>query len=197
MCSGLLPWRNRAQDRLFQEIIGINTVLRSEREPDAGPDAGLMTIEIEWRGDGFDDPERKAGRGLTLIGTGAYDDRKLVATQACQDVALADRDFQPSSDLDQQQIPGVMPERVVDRLEFIQIEHHDGEFATIACVAFALVIEPFVEHRPVDQPGERVIARQSENLGLIAPPLGNILEGCDPAAVRHRLFQHTKRASGQ
>ena len=66
---------------------------------------------------------------LRLVGTasGQHDD-ELVARVADADVVRTDGDAQRVGDLAQRQIARVVPERVVDLLEVVEVEEHERHF---------------------------------------------------------------------
>ena len=52
------------------------------------------------------------------------------------------------------------------------------------------VLEMLAEQHAIGQVGQHVVARQMRDLGLGAPPLGDVLVHRDPAAVLHRALRH-------
>jgi hypothetical protein len=74
----------------------------------------------------------RAARNLTatlhgLVVAGVLEqDRELVAAQAGQQVPGAQVLAQPGTHLDQQLVPGVMAQAVVDLLELVQVQHQQG-----------------------------------------------------------------------
>src|SRR5476651_1790398 len=49
--------------------------------------------------------------------------------------------------------------------------------------------------RSVGQVSQCIVVSHMGELRLIFPPLGNVLEGRDPSASVHRLFDHAERIS--
>ena len=109
------------------------------------PMLASIAVKIERLGDRADDPQRERDRAFVLAGAAFLDDGELVAAEARQHVGFAKRGLQALADLDQQFIAGGMAERVVDGLEAVEIEHHDGDGAAAALQPLARFIELRVE----------------------------------------------------
>ena len=62
-----------------------------------------------------------------------------------------------------------MAERVVDRLEPVQIQENDRYRAAVAVRQIQRMLEPVGEQRPVGQPGEPVVEGEVMQLGLPLP----------------------------
>ena len=76
-------------------------------------------------------------RRLRLVGDAGAEDRELVAAEARDQVALADRAAQALGDLDQQPVAGLVAEAVVDDLEVVEVEeqHRDARHRSPAALA--------------------------------------------------------------
>ena len=107
-------------------------------------------------------------------------DGELVATQSGQELVLREAAGQPSCHLDQQSVPGFVPERVVDLLELVQVDHQERR-SRGAAEDRQPAGEPRLEERPVRKPGQRVV------LGLVAERLGQ------PGALGHVLERQPDR----
>ena len=92
------------------------------------------------------------------------DDRKFVAGQTGQDVTGGEKTTHPLAGLDEQLVAGVMPERVVDFLEPVEVEHHDEEHLIDGAIRCD-VLERALERDPVRQ------SRQSIQPSLTLDPL--------------------------
>jgi hypothetical protein len=100
-------------------------VLGEERDAHARPD-----VHDDPR-----EPERARERGAQLardgrrlLGVGAaQEDAELVAPEARDDVALAQRLAQPRADAAQQLVADVVAERVVELLELVEVDHQQRE----------------------------------------------------------------------
>lgn len=171
----------------LQELLRLDAVFRRQRNPDAGADAGLMAVEIEGPANGVDDPQRERDRAFMLGRPSLLDDCKLVAAEARQHVGLANGGLQTPAHLDQQLIAGGMAKRVIDGLELVEIEHHDGDGVIVPLQALARFLELRIEFGPVRKSRQRVVAREVDDLRLRPSPLGDVFVRCQPPAVSHRL----------
>src|SRR5579871_6807834 len=79
-----------------------------------------------------------------------------------------------------------MPQGIVDFLEMIEVQAEHSKLV-VAAGTMQRLLELLAKQRAVRQIGQRVMARHVENLFLYALPVGDVLEGCDPAAAFHRL----------
>ena len=84
---------------------------------------------------------------------------ELVATQARQRVALAQPLAEHEADLPHQLVAGGMARRVVDELELIEIEIEHRVMPAVLARAREREVQPTLELAPVDEPGQRVVAR--------------------------------------
>ena len=112
-------------------------------------------------------------------------DRKLVPAQTGHDVFAADATAHAFGRRLQQPVTDGMSERVVDVLEMVEIEaeHRDGFGASQAAQDRS---HPLVERHTVRQVCERIVMRQVPDPFLGEKSLGDVLEGGNEAAVRHR-----------
>src|SRR5439155_9936461 len=100
--------------------------------------------------------------------------REFVAAEARRGVADADARRQALADLDEDLVAGGVPEAVVDRLEVVQVEEHDGEAGALAPAASERVANPLDEQRPVGEPGDRVVERLVRELLLECAALADV-----------------------
>ena len=179
----------------LQETLRVRLMFRSQNDTDAGPDIGPVTVEIERLRDGIDDPKRKRNGGLVLIGPALLDDRKFVTAQSRQDIGFPDRGLQTCSDFNQQLVSGRMPQRVVDGFKPVEVNHHDRDRAAVPFQAPAYFLELRVEFGAVRKSGQRVVAREMDDLRLRPSPLGDVFVRCQPSAVGHRLAGNQDEAA--
>ena len=160
------------------------------------PTLARMAVEIERLRDQLDDPQRERDGALVLVGLSPS---WMIAnssppSRASTSVSRSD-DFSRCADFDQQLIAGGMPQRVVDRLEPVEVEHQHGEGSAVALQALAGLLELLGEQRAVGQAREHIVLGQMDDLGFGAPPLGDVFVGRDPAASFHRLPDELHEAS--
>ncbi|MGY4413191.1 hypothetical protein ACVWW4_004927 [Bradyrhizobium sp. LB7.1] len=84
----------------------------------------------------------------------------------------------PARDRLQQLVADVMAERIVDALEFVDVDIEQREL-TAAGDLLQLVFDLVAEQHPVRQVGERVVMRHMRDLLVGAPPFGDILDDID------------------
>ncbi len=94
-------------------------------------------------------------------------DRELVAAEARDRVRAAHGSTDRVADRGQQLVPGLVAERVVHRLEVVEVHEQDGHLLGSAAEG---VPEPVVEEGAVRQPGERVVQRAVLELLLEGAP---------------------------
>jgi len=124
--------------------------------------------------------DRRAHRGDEAVGDppgvlGAgqvvEEDRELVAAEAGDGVVRAQLVGQAGADRRQQQVAGLVPVRVVDLLEAVEVEEQDGERARARAQAAGAAQgmgDAVGEQRAVRQPGQRVVQRLVDELAARA-----------------------------
>ena len=114
-------------------------------------------------------------------------DGKLVAAEAGRGVTGPDRALDTAADLGQHLVADSMAERVVDRLEVIEVqEQHDRG----AVAATERRLDLLGEERPVREPGEDVVE------GLVAQPLLQVGH-LGQRAFEPAVLEHHARMSGE
>ena len=86
-----------------------------------------MTVDLVWLADGFREPQRRRFERCARD-KGRHDHREFITTEPGQDTVRSERPFQSLGHLLQQQIADAMAERIVDRLETIEVEEQHGKF---------------------------------------------------------------------
>ena len=132
------------------------------------------------------DPVRNV-RAAGLVGNALEHHEEFVAADARDGVAFAGSTEQPRCRCLQYQVAGLVPERVVDRLEAVQIDEKDRNALLDAQLvrarhAHQRVVEPILEQNPVRQSGQGV------GEGTAAQLVVGVLE------LRIRLFQRMRKA---
>ena len=89
-----------------------------------------------------------------------------------------------SRDLAQGVVAGLVAEGVVDPLEVVEIEHHEGHVPAMATEPLELAVENLLERPIVEQPGERVVVGKGPDF----LPVGVIVEE-QPDLAGHRSDQ--------
>ncbi len=114
--------------------------------------------------------------------------RELVAAQPGGGVALPDRVLESAGGLDQQLVPRLVPDRVVDGLEAVEIDEQHGRVpqghAPVGGPAAGeRVLDALGEQGAVGQVRERVVLGVVLQLGLEPDPFGHVPAVEDEAAV--------------
>ena len=82
------------------------------------------------------------------------------------DVVRPDRLGEPPGDLDEDPVAGAVPERVVDRLEVVEVEEEHRDARPAAAPAGEGPLDVVAEEDPVREPGQRVVEGVVEELRL-------------------------------
>jgi hypothetical protein len=108
------------QGLLGASIIGI------DRQPDAGGGDEIAAADGEGMGETLDDAARRVPRRLNIVEI-THDHQELVAAESGDNPSRPDCLAQALGGKDQQFIPVLMAERIVDGLEFIEIDEEQGD----------------------------------------------------------------------
>ena len=107
-------------------------------------------------------------------------------------VSASDTDtLQPLGHRAEQRVADRMAERVVDALEAVEIEEHDGK----PVAAGERLLHLVLEQDAVRQIGQRVVPRHMHDLGFGLAALGDILVSGDAAAVFGRRVEARHHAA--
>ena len=162
--------------------------------PTLAPMLDLVAVDGERRLHRLDDALGDRG-GVAGLVDRAQQQRELVAAEAGEEVGLARRAPEPRRGLLQHLVADGVAERVVDRLEVVEVDaEHRGLLAARRSPASA----PPSRSRNCDavgQLGQRVVARQVLGCGFLLALLGDVLVGRDPAAILHRMVLHQDDAA--
>jgi hypothetical protein len=175
---------------LLQQFVAIHAILGGEGDADAGADHDLVPGCVERRIEHLDQPVGESG-GLRRP-VDRLDDGKFVAAEPRHDVRLARALHQPLRHRPQQRIADGMTERVVHRLELVEVEAQQRE-AFAAPRGSERVLQSFAEQYAVRQVGQRVMMRKMRHSCFRLAALCDVLVCGKPAAV-HRLVGHVERA---
>ena len=104
------------------------------------------------------------------------DGRELVATQACHGVAAAHACLKPTCHFTQHLIARCMAAVIIDELEAVQVERQQRVVAAVAAGALQRAVQALAELRPVDEPGQPVVAGTPADLIELAALLGDVPE---------------------
>ena len=96
---------------------------------------------------------------------------KLVTANARGGVGCAKAGPQPRTQLLQHLVPNGVTESVVDRLEPVEVEHHERDLFALAASPSDRLLQAVEEQRPVGEVGQRVVERSVLERLLHAPAL--------------------------
>ena len=112
---------------------------------------------------------------------------ELVAAQAREDVAARNLRLQDVAQLAKQQVAGAVAAGVVHDLELVEIHvQQRGALLGILLHDFQRRGQPFLELAPVDQAGQRIVAREVRELAVQLPLLAHVVKhhhGADDVAA--------------
>ena len=170
----------------------IGAVARRNRDPDRGVAGKAVAMAIERRPQRLINPRDQ--RVDVVVGPHvALHDGEFVAAEPRDKIAGTHRLEQPRRDALQELVADQMAQRVVDALEFVDVDIDDRKRRLSG-----LRQQPFgvaLEQRAVRQIGQRVVMSEMLDLGRHAPVLGDILQRGGPAAVGRTLVDQPEHAS--
>ena len=102
--------------------------------------------------------------------------------------------LQPLADLAEHQVAGGVAERVVDRLEVVEVHEQHRNGIAAARLALERVLDAVLEQRAVGEAGDGVVERLVRELLLERLPLGDVADVEHDAA--HVLVVQQVRAHG-
>ena len=170
--------------RVLQQRLGGVAVVGEEGDPDAGRDEKLVSLNADRTGDPFQNLLSDLRCVLVLLET-RQQNGELIAAHPGDAVFLAERGLQPYGHGFQQLIAQAVAERVVDDLEAIEIEEHDGERPLQPPGVRQGHGQPIAKQTAVGKPGQRVV------IGLIFDLLFGVLSLRDVARDGDELVQHS------
>jgi len=120
---------------------------------------------------------------VDLAANGGLHDGEFVAAQPDHEVGLLHASGEASGDRFEQFVADHVAERVVDALEFVNVDIEHGELPLVRSVR-QLALDLLAKQGAVRQIGQRIIMSEVGDAFLGAAALGDVLMGRDPAAVR-------------
>ena len=171
---------------LAQQRISRGAVDRGHDDADAGPDHDLGPVDRERCADRFGDPARD-GAGVFRPLQPGHQDRELIRAQPRDRFRPMQARGEPRRHLPQDLVACRKSEGVVHRLEMVEVDEQRRERAA-ALQPGDRKVHRLPQHRPVRQPGQRVMARHMGDRLLRLHTIRHVLIGRNPTAVRHRLM---------
>ncbi len=160
-----------------EQGIGVPTVLGENRGADADGHLDAAFPEVEGCAAGIEQALRH-GRGLGGVDQVGGDQGELVAAETGDRVRAAHRGHDPLGELAQQEIAGGVTEGVVDLLEAVDVEHHDGGPGAVARRARQRLLDAVDHQQTVRQVGQRVVGEQMADAVFRPAAVGNLAQQC-------------------
>ena len=184
---------------IAQQGLGIATVQGRKGHANRGGGMNFLAVDIVGSLEQADDLACQY-LGLRRVLQVLDDDGELVAAEPGDGVFLAQAVAQALGRLLQQLVAEKVPQRIVDQLEAVEIQQHDGGTAVAAGFQFQCVIEALVEHQAVRQLGQHIVVGDVvETLFAVVNALTHLVEGRDQLpdfAGGSRDFQRLRHAAG-
>ena len=142
-----------------QQSVCVFGVPRKEDDPDAGSNLERLALDHQWFLQGVQDPRRgRAGR--RIVRHPRKDDGELVAAQPGDRIGFAKLPLESGRHVTQDLVTAVVPEGVVDLLEFVQV-HHQQRQRLVFALADQDGLAQAVEHQgAVGEIRQAVVQRQ-------------------------------------
>ena len=153
-------------------------------DADARADEHLLALQGERDLEHLHDPIGDVRR-LDPFAAVLQKDRELVPAQSRGGVGGAQHVLQAIADLEQEAVARGVPQRVVDRLEIVDVHEQHGDRLRVALLALDGVQHAIAEQRPVREVGHRVVERLVLQLPFELLALRDVTRvEHDPANVR-------------
>ena len=141
----------------------------------------LFALDLRRNLECLEDARGRVG-GLGRVGDAFEENRELVASEASERVGRAHGDQQPSSDLLENPVAGLVAETVVDRLEVVQVDEHDRDVGEPTLRSHQRMLDAIREQRSVGEARHRIVEGLMRELLLERLPLAHIAAVQDDAA---------------
>ena len=122
-----------------------------------------MLVDLIRRREGTDDRRRKPGHDGAVRDM-RQDDGKFVAAKAPAKFARIADLPQAARHLAQQLVADLVAQRIVDRLEPVEVDHHEAAAGRTATRRIHRLIQHFAQMAAIGQAGQRIEARQLRDL---------------------------------
>ena len=143
--------------------------------PDAGRQGDLALVHEERLVQHAEQPVGQRAQTVEVLDV-LGDDEELVGAEPDGGVLDAGAPAQPVGDLAEQHVAGLVAERLVDRLEPVDVQVHQPDLQPPAARQRDRVPEPVGERAAVGQPGERVGERAADQVVLGPAAVGDVDE---------------------
>ncbi|OIQ74441.1 hypothetical protein GALL_439030 [mine drainage metagenome] len=140
---------------IFQQVFNLKGIVGIHRDTDAGRDKCLPAVELEHRPEGvqqFLQNTFNVQRGLQF----GQQHGKFIAAHERHGIDFAQAVPDALRCLHQQLVALVVPKRVIDFLEVVQVNEQHRQLQVVAAAFLELLRQPLLHQAPVGQPGELI-----------------------------------------
>ncbi len=149
---------------LAQGFGGLDVAVVDQGDANRARREDLAAFEIDRAGQAVEHALGQGGRAVA-VGIG-LDDDEFVAAETGQGVAGTDHGADPGGVVTDQFVAGQVAERVVDVLEAVEADAHDGDMAALAGQPLGRLVQAVGEQGAVGQAGQAVVQRHMLGLGF-------------------------------
>ena len=164
---------------IANQVIGRFLSRHQTRDADTGVHREFLAADREGRRELPGDPVGDSVGDLLILHI-SQEHRELITAEPGHGIPRTKRRGDPSPDGHQQLVAHLVAERVVDRLEIIQVEEENGNPAFRVRAQRVIEVDP--EGGPIGQVGERVMERLMGQLLLEGLTLAHVSHVQDEAA---------------
>ena len=145
---------------VFHQGAGIFAVVGNHGDPDTDGYPYLVLVQADTLAK---PAQNRLGDAACSVGIAdaRKQHHKFVTTEPRHRIFFPDTALQPLSHLAQQFVTGVMAQGVVDSLEPVQVQEHQGGRLTTAPATAHHMVQSIPEQLPVCQPGQRIVEGQA------------------------------------
>ncbi len=178
---------------VLHQLAEVVAILRTQRDANAGGDEEFATGQRERHFQALQDAFGGVDgslQGVVTIGTGRQQEGELVTAHARHRIVLVDAGGQARGDILEHAIARGMAQRIVDRLEAIEVEKQQHHPVTMACGLLQAVVQTVLEQGSIRQLGEAIVIGQPMDALLAGLALAHVAEETDVAGQRALLVAH-------
>lgn len=150
-----------------EEVRGIRGMLGIVGDADAGADGGATPGNGDGVGSAADDCLGNQPCPAWRIRAGDHDG-ELVAAQPADKIVRRDALPDPFAKFDEHPVSGMVPVDVVDRLEAIEVQYQNSQFASVVLTGVHHLFQPVVKDGTVDQSCQRIAVCKNLELAVLA-----------------------------
>ncbi len=190
--------------RALHQGVEVAAVLREHRDAHRHGHRQVVAVDrrpgIRERHDALDGL-RDAGHGIHV----GQDDGEFIAALAADGVLLAQHLDEFLRDVAQQRVAGRVPQGVVDLLELVEVDEHQGDLFLAPGGGRERLRDAIAQQHPVGQSGQRIVVREMLQLRLPfghgplrieqAIPVQQLLGLAHDSAEEHQGAQGQERCS--